>query len=160
MYDWSMAHQKSYTITKSNNATEKEALNYLLQKDSHFILPDKESRKSLMKLFDIDKRFSRAFDLLHVDTIIQGDSITIKDKDAVTFIELKTTKKYLPNNPRGFFFGATKNEFDLAQQLGDKYKFCFVSLHEDSLSSELLTLEGLGELIRTKRIQYQINLKQ
>lgn len=155
-----MAHQKSYTITKSNNTTEKEALEYLLKKDSHFILPDKESRKSLMELFSIDKRFSRAFDLVYVNTITQGNSITIENKDHLTLIELKTTKKCLPNNPRGFFFGATKNEFDLAKQLGDKYKFCFVSLHEDSLSSALLTLEELEKLIRAKRIQYQINLKQ
>jgi len=155
-----MASKKSYTITKSNNTTENEALFYLIKEDSDFILPDKDSRKKLMDMFNIDKCFSRAFDLVYIKDSGNNNSITVKDKDDIIFIELKTTKKYLPNNPRGFFFGATKNEFDLAEQLGDKYRFCFVSLHEESLSYELLTLKELERLIKTKRIQYQINLKK
>ena len=154
-----MAGKKSYTITRSNNSTEKEALEYLLHIDNHFILPDKESRISLMQMFDIDQRFSRAFDLVYLKDSQRENSITLENKDSVTFIELKTTKKNLPNNPRGFFFGATKNEFDLAELLGDKYKFCFVSLHKESLSHVTLSLQELEGMIKTKRIQYQINLK-
>jgi hypothetical protein len=73
-------------------------------------------------------------------------------------VELKTTKKYLPNNPRGFFFGATENEFNFGEILGDKFRFCFVSLHEKGSSFALLTIEELDLIIRNKRIQYQINL--
>jgi hypothetical protein len=32
----------------------------------------------------------------------------------------------------------SQNEFDLADQLGNKYKFCFVSLHEESKSASFL----------------------
>lgn len=154
-----MASKQSYTITKSNNSTEKEAINYLLQEDSNFVLPDKKSRKMLMHMFNIDKKFYRAFDLVYIENAKQTNLINSDNKDNLIFIELKTTKKRLPNNPRDFFFGATKNEFDLAKQLGDKYKFCFVSLHKESLSYSLLTLPELENLIKTKRIQYQINLK-
>ena len=154
-----MASTESYTITRKNNTTEQEALSYLISKDSDFILPDKESRKILMGMFNVDKKFSRAFDLIYIKNSGKNNSITIDNKDNVIFVELKTTKKYLPKNPHGFFFGATKNEFDLAEKLGDKYKFCFVSLHKDSLSYALLTTPELENLIKIKRIQYQINLK-
>ena len=73
-------------------------------------------------------------------------------------VELKTTRKYLPESPKGFFFGATENEFKLAAELGDRYHFCFVCLHPDSLGYSLLGLSELEPMIRTKRTQYQINL--
>ena len=159
MYDLCMATPQSYTLTRSNNTTEKEALAYLIEQDTDFILPDTDSRKKLMKMFNIGKNFSRAFDLVYIKDSGNNNSITINEKDKIIFVELKTTKKYLPNNPHGFFFGATKNEFDLAEMLGEKYKFCFVCLHKDSLSYILLTTSELESMIKTKRIQYQINLR-
>ena len=74
-------------------------------------------------------------------------------------IELKTTKKPIYHPPHGFFFGATENEFSLARKLGKKFKFCFVSLHPETLGYRLLTLEELEPYILKKRIQYQVNLK-
>ena len=154
-----MANQHSYTITTENNKSEKEAIEYVISQNNNFILPDKNSRKMLLNLFGIDQKYIRAFDLI----LISGHSnieeiIEFKSLDEVTFIELKTTKKKLTNLPKGFFFGATQSEFEIAEQLGDQYKFCFVSLHEGSLGFELLTLKELSGIIRSKRIQYQINL--
>lgn len=154
-----MANQHSYTITTENNKSEKEAIEYVISQNNNFILPDKNSRKMLLNLFGIDQKYIRAFDLI----LISGHSnieeiIEFKSLDEVTFIELKTTKKKLTNLPKGFFFGATQSEFEIAEQLGDQYKFCFVSLHEESLGFELLTLKELSGIIRSKRIQYQINL--
>lgn len=78
--------------------------------------------------------------------------------DEIYLVELKTTRKYLPENPKGFFFGATQNEFDFGERLGDKYRFCFVCLHPDSPSYAMLSVPELEAIMRTKRIQYQINL--
>ena len=78
--------------------------------------------------------------------------------DEIFLVELKTTRKYLPENPKGFFFGATQNEFDFGERLGDKYRFCFVCLHPDSRSHAMLSVPELEAIMRTKRIQYQINL--
>jgi hypothetical protein len=78
--------------------------------------------------------------------------------DEITLVELKTTKKFLPENPKGFFFGATQNEFDFGERLGDKYRFCFVCLHPDSPSYAMLSVPELEAIMRTKRVQYQINL--
>lgn len=154
-----MASNQSYTITLENNKSEKEAIEFLLKSDSKFISPDKISRKKLLELFKIDPKYARAFDLLlipghtNLEEIIELESL-----EDVTFVELKTTKKKLPNLPKGFFFGATQSEFDVAELLGEKYLFCFVSLHPETMKYSLISLIELNKIIRTKRVQYQINL--
>lgn len=110
-----------------------------------------------MKLLDIGPSYSRAFDLVYVPSGELVDNLSTLASELI-LIELKTTKKKLVNNPDGFFFGATENEFRLAEHLGDRYSFCFVSLHVESLSHSLLTLTELNERVKTKRVQYQINL--
>lgn len=154
-----MASNQSYTITLENNKSEKEAIEFLMKSDSKFISPDKISRKKLLELFKIDPKYARAFDLLlipghtNLEEIIELESL-----EDVTFVELKTTKKKLPNLPKGFFFGATQSEFDVAELLGEKYLFCFVSLHPETMKYSLISLIELNKIIRTKRVQYQINL--
>lgn len=154
-----MASKHSYTITIDNNKSEKEALSFLILSDINFINPDKDSRKIILEMLGIDKKYSRAFDLIMIPGHTNLEQvIELKKVEDIILIELKTTKKKLINLPRGFFFGATESEFSLANQLGDSYKFCFVSLHSESSKFVLLTLEELNKIIKTKRIQYQINL--
>jgi hypothetical protein len=154
-----LASNQSYTITLENNKSEKEAIDFLMSSESAFICPDKSSRKKLLEIFNIDPKYSRAFDLImipghtNLEEVIQLESL-----EDVTFIELKTTKKKLPNLPKGFFLGATQSEFEIAELLSKKFKFCFVSLHSDSKKYVLLSLEDLNDIIKTKRIQFQINL--
>jgi len=152
-----MAGKYSYTITRRNNRTESEAVQYLLGENKQFIALDAIGRKKVIEIFKIEKTFSRAFDIV----LFEGKGkkiISESNKIRMILVELKTTKKKLVNNPRGFFFGATENEFKLAKKLGNRYRFCFVSLHPESRSSKLLTLSELEKIIRTKRTQYQINL--
>ena len=154
-----MASEKSYSITLSNNRTEKEAIDYVMGVDSRLLNPSKESRKHILEILELPKTFARAFDLIRVPGHINSESeITVADAAQITLVELKTTQKHLPECPRGFFFGATENEFDLARRMGDQYRFCFVCLHPESRGFHLLSLEELEGLIRTKRTQYQINL--
>ena len=154
-----MASERSYSITLSNNQTEKAAVAYLMDADSSFLNPSPTSRKRILEILGLPSGFSRAFDLFRVPGHLNSESeITLADGAAITLIELKTTRKYLPDCPRGFFFGATKNEFELARLLGDRFRFCFVCLHPESTGFHLLSLEELEALVRTKRTQYQINL--
>ncbi|WP_282136231.1 hypothetical protein [Seonamhaeicola maritimus] len=155
-----MGREHSYTITLDNNNSEKEAIQFLINSDKNFINPDKESRKLIMELLGIEKKFSRAFDLVLIPGYTNIEKvIDLNQSSEVILVELKTTKKKLENNPQGFFFGATENEFDLARKFEDKFRFCFVSLHPESKSYKLLTLKELNAIIKTKRVQYQINLK-
>ena len=157
-----MAHAHSFQITLSNNKTEKEGLDYLLACQPEWFLPDAEGRKNILKVFGLDQKFSRAFDLVWVKgrARLQGEKRIVASTDTVVFIELKTTKKRLPNNPHGFFFGVTKNEFDFAEKLAERFAFCFTCLHPDCRSHALLSLAELKPLIKTQRIQYQINLAE
>lgn len=156
-----MASKHSYTITLSNNRTEKEGIQLILEDSSNYFEPDSKGRKDILNLLGISTRYARAFDLIHVENFHKYDSVLeVQDLSTLTLIELKTTKKELPNLPRGFFFGATENEFEMAEQLGDNYKFAFVSLHPNSRGFKLLTTDELEPLIRSKRTQFQINLEK
>ena len=156
-----MSNPGSFSITLSNNRTEKEGINYLLGLNVGFILPDINSRIEVMQILKLDKKFFKAFDLILIKGI---DSIELDKKTIEThindliLIELKTTKKLLPNSPKGFFFGATQNEFDIGHFLGDQFRFCFVCLNEQTRSYKLLSIPELEQIIRNKRVQYQINL--
>ncbi len=154
-----MASEHSYKITLSNNKTEKRGIDFLMSQDPSFLLPTKEGRKKIFEILELDKKYSRAFDLFRLPGHTNSEQvIEIKDAKNIVLIELKTTEKYLPNNPQRFFFGVTQNEFDIAEKLGDQYKFCFVSLHANSQNYSLLSLKELEALIVNKRTQFQINL--
>jgi hypothetical protein len=152
-----MASIQSYTITLKNNTTEKEGIQYLIDRDRRFVIPDLDTKKEILKNLNQPVKNTKTFDLIYVNKndFSFGDQI---DLDSITLIELKTTRKKLESNPYGFFFGVTESEFDLARKLGDRYKFCFVCLHPECKSYRLLTLLELEKLIKNKRTQYQVNL--
>jgi hypothetical protein len=156
-----MSRKHSFTLTLSNNVTEKEGVNYLIENTTGFFKIDLATKKELLNLLNIGHRFVQSFDLIYVPEMVgkiaDSDFIQTYLED-IFFIELKTTKKYLPENPKGFFFGATENEFNFGKILGTRFKFCFVSLNEKGSSFVFLTLDELEEIIKSRRIQYQINL--
>lgn len=152
---------QSFTITRRNNATEKEGIQYLESLNEGFFFVDKDERKRILELLEQPKNFSRSFDMVLIPRLA-GAELTLGAIEThigeLTLIELKCTRAFLPNNPKGFFFGATQNEFDFGERLGEKFRFCFVCLNPESLSYALLSVPNLETRIRTKRIQYQINL--
>jgi len=156
-----MSRKQSFVLTLSNNVTEKEGINYLIEKHTGFFKVTKETKQELLGLLNINRSFQQAFDLIYVPDmvgkVVDSDFIQTYLEDII-LVELKTTKKYLPENPKGFFFGATENEFNFGKILGDRFRFCFVSLNEKAQSYVLLTVEELEPLIRNRRIQFQINL--
>lgn len=152
---------QSFTITRKNNATEREGIQYMESLNKGFFFVDKDERRRILELLDQPKNYSRSFDMVLVPRLA-GANLSFEDIethiDEVTLIELKCTRAFLPNNPRGFFFGATQNEFDFGERLGEKFRFCFVCLNPESLSHALLSVPELEQITRTRRIQYQINL--
>lgn len=156
-----MARAHSFVITVSNNKTEKEAVDYLVANATGFFYVDSQTRKQILELLDLPKTFARAFDMIFIPRYegqVVTEQIIETHLDEIILIELKATKKYLPENPKGFFFGATENEFKFGKLLSDKFRFCFVCLNELSPSFVMLTIDELEAIIRTRRIQYQINL--
>lgn len=156
-----MAREHSFKITLSNNKTEKSGLDYLLSEEPEWFVPDSDGRKRVLDALKLPHKFRRSFDIVRIKGRTRENGITelTASPADITLIELKTTKKRLPNNPKGFFFGATENEFEAARLAGDSFRFCFVCLHPETRSHKLVSLEELNLLIKVKRIQYQINLK-
>lgn len=156
-----MSRKHSFVLTLSNNVTEKEGVNYLIENYTGFFKVDLMTKKELLNLLNIEHRFLQAFDLIFVPEmvgkVVDEDFIKTNLEDII-LVELKTTKKYLPENPKGFFFGATENEFNFGKILGSRFRFCFVSLNEKGSSYVFLTLDELEKKIKNRRIQYQINL--
>ncbi len=156
-----MSRKHSFVLTLSNNVTEKEGVNYLIENHTGFFKITLETKKELLDLLKISHSFLQAFDLIYVPEMIgkEVDSNFIQTYlEDIILVELKTTKKYLPENPKGFFFGATENEFNFGKILGDRFRFCFVTLNEKLQSYALLTIEELEIKIKNRRIQFQINL--
>ncbi len=152
-----MAHEHSYGATLKNNITETSAIGFLLASNACFRQPTNSERKEILKRLGLPRSFFRAFDLVLLPTTNSDDILSVP-LEQIVLIELKTTRKKLVHNPEGFFFGATENEFALADTLGKQYKFCFISLHPESKSYAMLTSEELKPRIKTRRLQYQINL--
>jgi hypothetical protein len=154
-----MASEHSYTITLDNNRTEKAAIDYLLAVSDHYWVPNAVSRKAILGALGVSPSLWRAFDLVRVEDAggVEGGML-VADPETIVLVELKTTRKRLADLPRGFFFGATENEFALARSLGDRFRFCFVCLHPDTPGYVEVTAAELELLIRNRRTQYQINL--
>jgi hypothetical protein len=156
-----MSRKHSFTLTLSNNVTEKEGVNFLIENYTGFFKIDLATKKELLDLLEIEHRFLQAFDLIYIPDMVGKEvnsSFLQTYLEDIILVELKTTKKYLPENPKGFFFGATENEFNFGKILGDRFRFCFVSLNDKGSSYSLQTLEELEARIKNRRIQYQINL--
>lgn len=156
-----MSRKQSFTLTLTNNVTEKEGINYLIDNHTGFFKIDLATKKELLNLLQIEHRYLQAFDLIYIPEMVGKEFKSTEIQtylEDIILIELKTTKKYLPENPKGFFFGATENEFNFGKILCDKFRFCFVSLNEKGCSHALLTLEELEVRIKNRRIQFQINL--
>ncbi|MDQ5981551.1 MAG: hypothetical protein QG570_300 [Patescibacteria group bacterium] len=152
-----MALQGSYIGTIKNNLTEKSAIDFLLATDNRFRRPNVFERKEILRNLNLPLTYTRAFDIVYLPNPEVTNILDVSVSE-ITLIELKTTQKKLINNPDGFFFGATENEFSLAQTLGIRYMFCFISLHAESAKYICLTLDELETRIKRKRIQYQINI--
>lgn len=156
-----MSRKHSFKLTLSNNVTEKQGINYLVEKQTGFFKIDKDMKKELLDRVNITHNYLQSFDMVYIPKLsgVKFEKDYIETHlDEILFVELKTTKKYLPQNPKGFFFGATENEFNFGKLLGNRFRFCFVCLNEESLSHAMLTIEELEKIIKNKRIQYQINL--
>ncbi len=156
-----MSRKHSFVLTLSNNVTEKEGVNFLIENHTGFFKIDLATKKELLDLLKVEHRFLQAFDLIYVPDMVgkEVNSTFLQTfLEDIILVELKTTKKYLPENPKGFFFGATENEFNFGKILGDRFRFCFVSMNEKGSSYSLQTIGELEARIKNKRIQFQINL--
>ena len=108
-----MSRKHSFILTLSNNVTEKEGVNYLIENHTGFFKIDLVTKKELLNLLKIDHRFLQAFDLIYVPEMagknINSNFVQTYLEDII-LVELKTTKKYLPERSNTNRFNFLKKQ--------------------------------------------------
>jgi hypothetical protein len=160
--------QGSHGKSKRNRVVEKAGLHDVLLKDPRFQAPSTETKRHILRALGLgDSKLygPQSFDAIMVlpDAPIITTANLADHLGQTVLIEIKTTKKPIRGpNLAGFFFGATQREYDLAEKLGDRFRFAFVVLNSDNIFGKpfavLLSLNELEVRTRSKRIQYQVNL--
>ena len=140
---------------RSNLESENSGLKLLMAKDSRLVVPTLAEKKSLLLHLDCPTIYTRSFDLVRLN--VKSIDL-VKSKEDFVLIEVKVTSKKLVDFPTGFFFGLTKNEETLLQDLDGSFLLCLISIHPETQQSIYLNFEELNKRIRNKRVQYQINL--
>jgi len=141
-------------IIIGNNKSDKAGINYILQNYSDMRVANKELRDQVMELFNIDRKHSLSFNMVRIRGLKRNQLEINTKKSDITLIKLRTSARYLPENPRGFTFGLG-DEFKLAKKLKN-FEFCFVSLHPRSRSAVFVKLDELNRLIKNKRVQVSL----
>lgn len=91
--------------------------------------------------------YLRSFDLIELKV---DDFADIQSSKDFVLIEVKVTGKFLPNFPRGFFFGMTKNEENLIIELGDAVLLCLVPLMSQIPPSNSFIMSNFNHLFEPR----------
>src|SRR5262245_51791895 len=161
-----MASSSKFTKSLANSGTEKAGLSLLLA-DQRFQVPNLATKRRILDLIGKSEAFgTQTFDA--VMTQRAEPPITVENVDGLfpdlRLIEMKTTLKPIQNaSLNGFFFGATKREYDMAEKLGEHYLFAFIVLSSANEFARpfavLLTLDEVKKRTRKLRTQYQVNFR-
>lgn len=116
---------------QSGQATSKKAMEILVQKRIGFVIPTAQQRQNLLVAFAKRGKvvYGKAFDIVRVTGTVNLDDLSDCERNLtnVTIYEIKSTKKELPGDFRGFFFALTAGEILVAQSLKRQFRFVFVN---------------------------------
>src|SRR5262245_19750183 len=115
----------------SGSATAGKAALLLVGMGLGYLIPTAKQKKNLVIAFA--KRdmivYGKAFDVVRLTAPVNLDSL--EDVEAnlscVLLCEIKSTKKAVKSDFRGYFFGLTAAEVLVAQSLKDQFRFIFVN---------------------------------
>jgi hypothetical protein len=149
-----------------NKKTENVGLSFL-QRDPRVQVISTVAKQAVLDELGVEGSFGpQTFDAVMTSEPVESLSVdNVADHvEALTLLEMKTTKKPIKNaNLNGFFFGATEREYELATHLGDRYRFAFVVLSENNdygqFFAVLIPLREVARRTRARRVQYQVNFK-
>jgi len=131
----------------SRNKTAKKAARILLESNSGFIVPN--ASQKLLLLVELAKRniviYGKAFDILRVSGSVDlDDPLAIRGNlEKITFCEIKSSSRKLPEDFKGYFFALTGAELLVAQNLKQRFKFILVNI-QSGVYLELSLQELLG----------------
>lgn len=154
-----------FTKSLRNQGVEREGL-ALLRIDRRIQVPDLATKRAIVERLPVGEYGIQTFDAIMTPMPLEPVTVANIDKamDDLTLVEMKTTKKPIRNAAlNGFFFGATAREYEMANTLGDRYKWAFVVINEENdygrMFFVLLSLDEVESRTRSKRVQYQVNFR-
>ena len=65
-----MSRKHSFVLTLSNNVTEKEGVNFLIENYTGFFKIDLATKKQLLDMLNIEHRFLQSFDLVYIPDLV------------------------------------------------------------------------------------------
>ncbi len=131
----------------SRNKTAKRAARILLDTNAGFVVPN--SRQKLLLLVELARHnvviYGKAFDILKVSEHIDLDDPEAigRNLEKITFCEIKSSSRKLPDDFKGYFFALTGAELLVAQNLKQRFKFVLVNI-QSGTHIELSLQELLG----------------
>ena len=164
--DTGEAVEAKFLKSLENKKTENIGLSFL-QRDPRIQVISTVAKQAALDALGVEGSFGpQTFDAVMTPEPVEPLSLdNVADHvEALTLLEMKTTKKPIKNaNLNGFFFGATEREYELATHLGDRYRFAFVVLSENNdygqFFAVLIPLREVARRTRARRVQYQVNFK-
>ncbi len=132
----------------SRNQTAKKAARILMESSSGFVVPS--AGQKLLLLIELAKRnvviYGKAFDILKLSEEVDlDDPVAIsRNIEKITFCEIKSSSRNLPDDFKGYFFALTGAELLVAQNLKKRFKFVLVNI-KSGAHIELSLQELLGK---------------
>jgi hypothetical protein len=161
--------EAKFLKSRLNAGTEAKAHDFVLQ-DVRFQKPTRDTKKRILELLGLDRGAwsAQSFDLIMLTPAV-GNDIDIHNVDRyidrITLVEVKSTRSPTVRDARlnGFFYGSSKTQYDLAEAAGDRLVFVFVVLTDTNRYGKpffaVVPFPELEHRTRTKRVQYQVNLR-
>jgi hypothetical protein len=116
---------------QSTQATAKKAAEILVAKNVGFIIPTAKQRQNLLVAFAKKGKvvYGKAFDVIRITESLDLDDLSTVEShlSEINVFEIKSSKKKLPPDFSGYFFGLTAAEVLVAQSLKKQFKFVLVN---------------------------------
>ncbi len=118
-------------VEASRNQTAKAAAQILLRANCGYALPTMSQKRLL--LVEFAKRnlvvYGKAFDIVKLrEPVDLDDAFDVSRKiEKITLCEIKSSRRKLPEDFRGYFFALTAAELLVAQSLKNRFKFVLVN---------------------------------
>ena len=119
-------------ISDSGSSTAKRAAAMLEARNEGFVVPTGRQRQNLLVAFAKKGKvvYGKAFDIVRLNAPVDLDDLDDVENSLVNILvfEIKSTRKVLPPDFSGYFFGLSAAEMLVAQSLRDHFKFIFVNI--------------------------------
>ena len=105
----------------------------LEERNEGFIVPSALQRQNMLVAFAKKGKvvYGRAFDIVRLSAHVNLDELgdVERNLEKILVFEIKSTRKDLPPDFSGYFFGLSAAEVLVAQSLKDHFKFIFVNVN-------------------------------